>query len=177
MTAGSPPRPVACRFPSITLAAPPSFSTNVAVAAPRDSASIPAAPLPAKRSSTRAPSRSGSRIAKSVCFTRSASGRVPGPGARSRIPLALPAMTRPASAIRSGPALGIADPAPFEPAVRQLAEERRGVRPEPAGPVQERLGVLARAAGQRDVLAILERRDAQPGQAGLGQAEDVALAA
>ena len=64
----------------MTAAAPLSFSTNVACAAPRDSASMPAAPEPANRSRTFAPGRSGSRIAKSVCLTRSASGRVPGPG-------------------------------------------------------------------------------------------------
>ena len=42
--------------------------------------------------------RSGSRIANRVCLTRSASGRVPGPGASSRMRPAVPAMTRPASA-------------------------------------------------------------------------------
>ena len=63
-----------------------SRSTKVAWAAPRDSASIPAAPLPANRSRTLAPRRSGSRIAKRVCLTRSPSGRVPAPGASSRMP-------------------------------------------------------------------------------------------
>ena len=51
----------------------------------RDRASMPPAPLPANRSRKRAPGRSGSRIAKSVCLTRSPSGRVPGPGASSRM--------------------------------------------------------------------------------------------
>ena len=74
----------------MTPAAPESCSTNVADAAPRDSASIPPAPLPANRSRTRAPSSSGSRIAKSVCLTRSLSGRVPGPGAAAGSPSRIP---------------------------------------------------------------------------------------
>ena len=64
----------------MTAAAAVSRSTNVAWAAPRDRASIPAAPLPANRSRTLAPGRSGSRIANSVCLTRSPSGRVAGAG-------------------------------------------------------------------------------------------------
>jgi len=66
-----------------------------ALAAPGESASIPPAPEPAKRSRTAAPARSGSRIAKRVCLTRSPRGRVPSPGAVKRVPLAEPAMTRP----------------------------------------------------------------------------------
>ena len=65
----------------MTAMAAPSRSTKIAGAAPRDSASMPAAPLPANRSRNAAPRRSGSRIANSVCLTRSPSGRVPAPGA------------------------------------------------------------------------------------------------
>ena len=54
-------------------------STNVALAAPRDSASIASAPEPANRSSTRAPS-TGPRIEKSASRTRSEVGRVSRPG-------------------------------------------------------------------------------------------------
>src|SRR5512144_953996 len=154
----------------MTAAAPWSFSTNVAVVAPRDSASIPPAPLPANRSRTRAPGRSGSRIAKSVCFTRSAIGRVPGPGARSRIPFADPAITRPASAMGSGAARGLARPDPGQPAGFELAQERCRVRGQPSGRVEERLRVLPRATRERDVLPVLERRDPQPRQAALDEA-------
>src|SRR2546423_4829420 len=96
--APSPAKPVATRLASIVRQAPPSRSTKTHRPAPREMASIPAAPLPAKRSSTVAPGRSGSTIANSVCFTRSPSGRVPSPGVASRRPRAEPAITRPASA-------------------------------------------------------------------------------
>jgi hypothetical protein len=43
------------------------------------------------------------------------------------------------------------------------------------GVVEERLGVLAGAAGEGDVGLVLERRDPQPRQPRLGEAEDVAL--
>ena len=52
------------------------FSTKVARAAPRDSASIPTAPLPAYRSSTRASSTRSPRMPNSVSLTRSVIGRV-----------------------------------------------------------------------------------------------------
>mgnify|MGYP001059551691 CR=1 FL=1 len=59
----------------------------------------PAAPEPAQRSRTAASASSGSNAPKTACFARSASGRVPGPGAASAIPPADPAITRPAPAI------------------------------------------------------------------------------
>ena len=64
-------------------------------AAPRDSASIPTAPLPAYRSSTRASITRSPRMPKSVSFTRSVIGRVPrSRGAVSWMPRAVPAITR-----------------------------------------------------------------------------------
>src|SRR4029078_9302442 len=164
-------------FASMPPAAPESCSTNVADAAPRDRASIPPAPLPANRSRTRAPSSSGSAVAKRVCFTRSLSGLVPGPGARSRIPFADPAITRPASATALRPAGRVAGPDPLEPAPLELAEEGRRLRGAPGVGVERPLGVVAGALRERDVLAILERGDPQPRQPGLGEAQDVALAA
>jgi hypothetical protein len=74
-----------------------SDSTKVAGPAPRDRASMPIAPVPAKRSSTRAPSRRD-RLAseeKTASRTRSVVGRTARPvGARSRRPPAFPATTR-----------------------------------------------------------------------------------
>src|SRR5450830_571932 len=76
-----------------------SRSTNTARAEPRDRASIPPPPEPANRSRNLAPGKCGSRIANRVSLTRSPIGRVPSPGASSRVPRALPAITRPASLI------------------------------------------------------------------------------
>ncbi len=63
-----------------------SRSTNVAVAAPRDRASSPKAPLPAKRSATRSSSNEPRRLASienNVSRARSAVGRVASPGGTS----------------------------------------------------------------------------------------------
>ena len=66
------------RFSPMTRHALPSRSTNVALGAPRLSASMPAAPLPAKRSRN-GPSSAplASSAAKSASLTRSVRGRVP----------------------------------------------------------------------------------------------------
>src|SRR5664279_3754265 len=87
------------RFSPMDRTAVWSRSTKTALAAPRERASMPPAPEPANRSRTTAPGKIGSKIAKRVCLTRSPIGRVPSPGATSRVPRALPAMTRPASLI------------------------------------------------------------------------------
>ena len=85
-----PSRPSFSRFRSIALAAAVSDSTNIALSAPRDSASRPSAPEPAKRSSTRAPS-TGPRIAKIASRTRSDVGLVLAPfGAKILAPLCEP---------------------------------------------------------------------------------------
>src|SRR5216684_2151384 len=79
-----------------------SFSMKLACAAPRDSASRPKAPVPAKASSTRAPSNTGrsakrpwARMSKSASRARSPVGRTARTsGARSARPRCLPAMIR-----------------------------------------------------------------------------------
>ena len=80
---------------------PPSFSTKVARSLPRLSASMPPAPVPAKRSRKTQPgptAPSASRVPNSDSLTRSVSARVAGPAGARRVPLALPPMTRPPSA-------------------------------------------------------------------------------
>src|SRR5438105_4364573 len=68
---------------------------NVALAAPRLSASIPTLPVPPKRSRKRAFSTRVERISKRAVLTRSRMGRVPTVlGALSLRPLASPVMTR-----------------------------------------------------------------------------------
>ena len=124
---------VSVRFSPMTRTATASRSTKTTRAAPRERASMPPAPEPANRSSTVAPRRSGSRIANRVSLTRSASGRVPSPGARSRVPAADPAMTRPASAQSAA-----SGPPPDRP--------RRASRP---GPRPRRLGPASRRAAPR----------------------------
>ena len=162
----------------MTAAAPLSRSTNVACAAPRDSASIPAAPEPANRSRTLAPGRSGSRIAKSVCLTRSASGRVAGPGASSRMPAGRPG-DDPAGVPgrRHAPLAGSPAGHPPQPAVVELGGQGRPRRGHPAVGVEQRLGMRSRPDGQLAMLGDLERRDPEAREAALGETEDVALLA
>src|SRR5436853_3879912 len=100
-------------------------------------------------------------MAKSVCLTRSASGRVPGPGARSRTPFADPAITRPASPISLRARRGLASPDAPQPAVLQLAEQRRRVRRKTPRWIEQPFRLVARSAGERNVLAILERGNAE----------------
>src|SRR4029077_2004796 len=70
-----------------------SRSTKVTLAAPRESASMPSAPEPAKRSSTWTPSRRGPMRLKIACLTMPWVGRIP-LGAFSRRPRASPPETR-----------------------------------------------------------------------------------
>ena len=161
----------------MTRTAPASCSTSTAEAAPRDSASIAPAPLPANRSRTPAPSRPGSRIANRVCLTRSVSGRVPGPGAASRTP-ARRARDDPAraSATPQARARGVAGEHAAEPAVGQLRAERRRRSAQPPSSSSSRSARPGRGSRARDARAG-QRRDPQPRQAALGEAQDVALAA
>ena len=75
-----------------------SRSTNVHDAAPRESASMPSAPLPANRSATRGVDERAERVASALKIAsraRSLVGRVSVPGgASSRRPRAVPATTR-----------------------------------------------------------------------------------
>src|SRR5689334_9324366 len=110
----------------------PSRSTNVARGAPRLSASMPAAPLPAKRSRN-GPSSApdASSDANNASLTLSAKGRVPSGGASRRKPRAVPATMRPASGI----CVHLQDfsgPDPFEPAGHDLALQILIARIEPA---------------------------------------------
>src|SRR5262245_62330912 len=69
-----------------------SESTKTALAAPRERASRPSAPVPAKRSSTSAPSTGPMRL-KTASRTRSPVGRTSSPlGAKIRAPLREPAI-------------------------------------------------------------------------------------
>ena len=80
------------RFSEIVLHAARSLSTKVTLAAPRESASRPSAPEPAKRSSTLAPSTGPIRL-NAASRTRSPVGRVASPlGAAIRLPRCVPAM-------------------------------------------------------------------------------------
>ena len=80
---------------SMAAAARRSFSTKLTCAAPRDKASRPSAPLPAKRSRTRAPAIRGCSQLNRVSRTRSGVGRIVTPaGKRSRRPRCLPPMMR-----------------------------------------------------------------------------------
>src|SRR5581483_9644011 len=89
-----PSKPVVFRFWRSAASACEDRSTNVACAAPRESASMPSVPAPANRSRTRAPGSEGSRMAKSVSRMRSVAERVPPPrGTTSGRPFAVPAMT------------------------------------------------------------------------------------
>src|SRR5699024_11215869 len=95
-----------------------SLSTKVQWAAPRDSASTPSPPLPAKASSTRA-STTAPRLSRALnvaSLTRSAVGRVPSPGGpERRMPRADPATTRTAAASQVAPPPTTVDPSRFGP--------------------------------------------------------------
>ncbi len=88
---------VETRLAATDATAASSLSTNVTDAAPRDRASIPRAPVPANRSTTRIPFRSTRlpRMSKIDSRTRSDVGLTPsGTGAPSRRPRLVPPTTR-----------------------------------------------------------------------------------
>src|SRR6185312_4690007 len=76
--------PHSWRRAAISRAAAGSRSTKVTCAAPRDSASSPSAPLPAKRSRQRAPGTRGASQLKRVSRTRSGVGRISCEGGKRR---------------------------------------------------------------------------------------------
>src|SRR5687767_14645100 len=158
-------------------------------AAPRDSASMPPAPLPANRSRNARLRMVGSRIANRVCLTRSPSGRVPSPGETRARPRAVPAITRPALPLPMRARAATPPPRPFsgcagrlglrharQPAMGELLLERLHAGPEDARLVEHLLGGGARVHGELAMVISLERGDAQPWQATLDEAQHVTLA-
>src|SRR6185437_13006237 len=154
--------------------APRSFSMNEACAAPRDSASRPKAPVPAKASSTRASSYTGrsakrpcARISNSASRARSLVGRTARPsGALSARPRCLPAMMRTALD-RSVRAELLAQHLArhfLDGAARQLAELER-----PVGDADEPRHAQAQMLHDAADLAVLAfmQADGEPGIAAL----------
>src|SRR5215211_414292 len=94
-TLATSPRSRASRLARITATAGAACSTSTAEAAPRDSASMARAPVPANRSSTRVPSTRSPSTPNRASLTRSLVGRVSRPGtARRRRPPRRPPTTR-----------------------------------------------------------------------------------
>src|SRR5688572_12431393 len=134
--------------------------------APRERASSPSAPEPAKRSSTDAPSTGPTRL-KSASRTRSPVGRVCSPfGAAIRRPRCVPAMMRIARTIRRT-GLGLAD-------VLRLAEQPIDGLGEQLFP-RARVGELLRALEQVPVGA--KAREPKVGQPRLARPDELALPA
>src|SRR5207248_300169 len=88
-------KPVAAKFSATMLAQVRSRSTNVADPAPRDKASMPSVPAPAKRSSTRAPRMLSPMMLNNASLTSDVVGRVARPGGVfSTRPRLVPAVPR-----------------------------------------------------------------------------------
>ena len=139
-------------------------------AAPRESASMPGRAAAREQVEDRAPGRSGSRIANSVCLTRSPIGRVPAPGPARRIPRARPAMTRPASAIGIGVVVAGRHPPRCGAASRVELVARARRRPSISAPrvVEQRLRVRPGADGELAMVVARRatRRAAAAGRSG-----------
>ena len=158
-------RPSDSRFCRITRHAAASVSANTQRRAPRESASSPSAPEPAKRSSTEASSTGPTRL-KSASRTRSPVGRVCSPfGAAILRPRCVPAMIRIAGAYVASTTRRRARP-------RRGAARRRPARNSSPAPV---VGELLRALEQVAVGA--QPREAEVGQARLSRADELPLAA
>ncbi len=193
-----PARPVSPRFSAIVVAARRSRSTNVARAAPRDSASIPAAPLPAHRSRNADPAELGLEDREEGLLHPV--GERPGPlprrdepaspgrpgddpaGVSHRSPCDRPAAGRPRG-LRS-PRLTRRSPARRRRSPRASRPRARGGAAPSAGaersspPSSSSASAWRRASVARTRWSgALERGHPQPGQTALGQAQDVALAA
>ena len=162
----------------MTAAAPSSRSTKVACAAPRDNASIPAAPEPANRSSTRRVAQvrfedREERLLDPVAQRpRRVAGRLEpdpagGPGddpAGVSRPVTSPLAGSPAATRRSQPSSSSAVRAGRGGAIRPVA-------------VEQRLGMRPRPDRQLAMLGDLERGDPQAREPALGETQDVALLA
>src|SRR5262245_4235127 len=118
-----------------------------------------------------------STMAKSACLTRSLMGRVPGPGPSRRRPPAEPVMTRPASGTHRLGAGALAGRDVAQPAVAELLGQAGVLDGQAALVVEQLLGHGPAEDGQLLVRLRLQRGESQPGQATLGEAQDVALAA
>ena len=159
------------RLSEIVRQAARSLSTKVTLSAPRESASSPSAPEPAKRSSTRAPSTGPIRL-NAASRTRSPVGRVARPfGAAIRVPRCVPAMIRIATIVSSMRRVTLlirhrCVRAPCSGARRRV---RRADREPDAG--RARLDAV-RDRDERELLP--RRRDRRPDVAPLVPAADVA---
>ncbi len=87
-------RRVRTRFDRTAAAAAAERSTKTASSAPRDSASIPSAPVPANRSRTIEPGTSAAMLENRPSRAMSETGRTPRGTGANRTPLAVPAITR-----------------------------------------------------------------------------------
>src|SRR5476649_2631012 len=161
-----------------------SLSTNVTRVAPRLSASMPTAPVPAKPSSTVAPAIRGARMLNSVSRSLSDVGRSPSHvGAFSRRPFNEPAITRIRFArLKGSRSYGPAPPAPHASSNLDELEALFPARQElvHARGVGQRLRKPARGLLLRRVqhLAIADEIDhPERRQAGLARAEEIAGAA
>src|SRR4051794_13071606 len=136
--------PSASRLERSARSAAGAESTKVAAAAPRESASMPSAPLPANRSSTRASGSRATSTENSASRTRSEVGRVAAPGgATSRRPPHSPAITRTGSGqcreqLRRDLLLAAHHAGQVDDAVARVALERSVERPALAGYVELR---------------------------------------
>jgi hypothetical protein len=143
-------------------------STKVASSAPRDSASMPSAPDPAKRSRTRAPSTSAPSTEKSASRTRSLVGRVSSPVGG--------AQAAPAVGPGDHPHAGIGSETSVPKLIRSASSSGRVL-----GSGQLGIGfkhprrLQARAFEQVDVRGHV--REAELGDAGLPRAQHLALTA
>src|SRR5262245_45978400 len=161
----------AARFAFSAFTAAPSRSTNTAAAAPRDSASMPSPPAPAKRSSTLVPSSSPSSP-NSDSRTRSEVGRVTVPlGAVKRRPPRRPAMTRMLTTLGRDRLERLAAEAALQSVCEQgvLGLSQLGVGR------HDRLGTCPRALEQPSILR--QAGDLELGQARLAGAPPLALLA
>src|SRR5947209_1516877 len=136
------------RLARSAFAADASRSTNTALAAPRESASMPSPPAPANRSRTLVPATSPSS-ANRASLTRSDVGLVALPrGAFRRLPRYSPAITRTRAALSRYRLQGLA----AEPALERRGEQRVLGHAQLRVDRQRRFGERARPLLQRRVL-------------------------
>src|SRR6266498_5320041 len=166
------PSLVRWRFCSIALTAWGAESRNNALPAPRERASIPMAPVPANRSSTRAPSTRAPRLEKRPSRARSETGRVPAGTGASRVPLAVPATILTSSGRARSRVEQPLDGLARERLAKELQQFRTSIQSRVCVDDGERPG-----PGPPDQLGIVgQPGQLQVGQAGLLDVEQCALA-